>query len=519
MTAEGRMTHQTRVLVVDDERFFREAIREILAEEQLECVEVEDGEQALSQALDPHIGVVVLDIRLPGIDGIEVLRRLREIRPALRVIMLSASTDQELVLEALRLGACDYLAKPLHDEELVLGVRRALESYEVATDWGLLRGRLDRLVLGVETLAERARHVEGEERTELLQVGAAETAAHVLEAAKTSLMLLNEEGTELRVAAAVGREIGAGEMDPVAVGEGVAGMALERSEALVVNDVRDDERFAERPGSGRYRSASFAVAPLSSGDQRLGVICATDREDGRDFGEQDVALMRLLAMQISQLMAVGRSETPEPKPLEGDPDSTQVDGPSVRFPVESEGDVDFDAELARLVCDAVVSELEPGRVIQAALEPLASGLPADPVSLFLIGGPSAELRCEGAWEGGTRSERDVIPRTGGLTGTVLQTGHLVATENPAQDPRFDSDVDTPADGVAGPMMCIPLRFRGKVVGLARAFLTEEGRASARTGEVLASALSAAVRSVLLYRSLVESIEEVAEARKQSRRPH
>ena len=59
--------------------------------------------------------------------------------------------------------------------------------------------------------------------------------------------------------------------------------------------------------------------------------------------------------------------------------------------------------------------------------------------------------------------------------------------------------------------------RGKVVGLARAFLASDAVASARTGEVLASALSAAVRSVLLYRSLVESIEEVAEARKQAQR--
>ena len=65
-------------------------------------------------------------------------------------------------------------------------------------------------------------------------------------------------------------------------------------------------------------------------------------------------------------------------------------------------------------------------------------------------------------------------------------------------------------------MCLPLRLRGKVVGVFRAFLPEDAEASARTGEVLAAALSAAVRNVLLYRSLVETIEEVAEARREAR---
>ena len=91
-----------RILVVDDERFFREAIRGALGELGVDCELVETGEEALKAAEDPRIGVVVLDVRLPGIGGVEVLERLRAWRPGLRVIVLSAHTDQELVLEALR---------------------------------------------------------------------------------------------------------------------------------------------------------------------------------------------------------------------------------------------------------------------------------------------------------------------------------------------------------------------------------------------------------------------------------
>ncbi len=120
-----------RVLVVDDERFYREAIRDALTEAGFECDTAESGEVALAAARDPHVGVVILDIALQDMDGLELLRSLRSHRPALRVIVLSTHTDQERVLEALRLEATDYLAKPLHDEELLLAVRRALLGYGV----------------------------------------------------------------------------------------------------------------------------------------------------------------------------------------------------------------------------------------------------------------------------------------------------------------------------------------------------------------------------------------------------
>ena len=93
---------------------------------------------------------------------------------------------------------------------------------------------------------------------------------------------------------------------------------------------------------------------------------------------------------------------------------------------------------------------------------------------------------------------------------------MIATNDPSKDPRFDPDVDTPEDGGCYPYLCIPLRLRGKTVGVVRAFLEEGAHASPRTGEVLSAALSAAVRNVLLYRSLLQSIDEVAEARRAAR---
>jgi DNA-binding response OmpR family regulator len=347
------MSPSTQVLVIDDERFFREAIRDVLDVAQLKCILAATGEEALEAAGDPSIGVVILDIQLPDQSGLEVFRQLREIRPDLRVIILSAHTDQETVLEALRLGAVDYLAKPIHEEELALAVRRALETFGIASGWSRLRRRIGLLEETLEELWKTAREVDLDERARSLREGAVRALSEVLGAAKTSLLLLDEDGTVLRVAAGRGFKASPAEMDEVPIGQGVAGMALARSEPILVGDVTADERFAGRAPDGRYASNSFAVAPLAAGARALGVLCATERSSGEPFDQEDLALMRIMSVQLAQMLEV-RSDPG------GDADHT----PAVEDPCEAvapagtAGQVGPEAELARAICEAVTAEVE-----------------------------------------------------------------------------------------------------------------------------------------------------------------
>ena len=76
-------------------------------------------------------------------------------------------------------------------------------------------------------------------------------------------------------------------------------------------------------------------------------------------------------------------------------------------------------------------------------------------------------------------------------------------------------VDTALDGEPRPFLCVPLKLRGKTVGLFRAFPEDRARASARTAEMIGAVLSAAVRSVLLYRSLLATIDDIAVARREA----
>jgi len=516
------MTDTARVLIVDDELFFREAISDVLGSEGFQCVVAEAGEEALEQITDPSLGVVVLDIRLPDIDGIQVLARIRELRPSLRVIMLSASTDQDLVLEALRLGACDYLAKPLHEEELVLSVRRALESYAVAHDWTVLRERLEKLAAAMQSLGLEAAPLSGPARLEAVYEGAVRIVEDVLEAGRCSLMLYTEDGDALEVVAARGHRLPVDQLEQVAPGQGVAGVVVQRGEGLVVRDVTSDPLFAGQTMDERYASHSFAVAPLLERDEPIGVVCATDRTDAGAFGDDDLALLRILAMQITELV-MARSPADETISVIGEAPLALQASELLELadaPPKHDGDLeglDRDAELARLVCQAVIDEIEPSRVVRAALQPIVGLLPAAPVSLYLIDVETGRLRQEGECDGSVGGDRLELDCEKGLTGLVVQTGHMIVTPEPELDSRYDAANDTPESGLPRPMMCLPITFRGKVVGVFRAFLPAAEVPSARTGEVLSAALSAVVRNVLLYRSLVETIEQVAEARREARR--
>ncbi len=502
------------VLVVDDERFFRDAISDALREAGFACRAVAGADEALAALDDPGVGVVVLDLPLPGPDGQGTLRTLRLRHPAVRVIVIATHADQEDVLEALRQGASDYLAKPLHDEELVLAVRRAVGAFALEARLATLRERVRALDLRMAALSDRAAASGGDERMAQLGGEIAAALADVLGASRTSLMLIDEAGAELHVAAAVGAE--PDRMDRVAVGSAVAGRVYASGEAIVVEDLDGDARLATRAPRERYRSRSFAVAPIPGPERALGVLCVTDRDDAAAFGEDDLALLQILARHVGHLLAepvasvaASASDTQTLAAPGGQPQA---------LPGVAEPNPDADAELARAICDVLAVEVEPRRLVDAALRPVARTLSAAPVSLYLIDNATGELRLEGQCDDSGRGDRKSLPRQRGLTALVLQTGRVVATDRPQSDPRFDPDVDTPEHAVAGPLLCVPLSWRGKVLGVVRAFPPSGAAVSARTGEVLAAVLSAAVRNVFLYRSLLESIEDLAEARREARGP-
>jgi DNA-binding response OmpR family regulator len=118
-----------RILIVEDEALVARQIASALTEDGHDPMTVRDGEAALKAVSDAPFDLVVLDIRLPGIDGFEVLRRLRKQHLASRVLLLTARTEVDDRVTGLQLGADDYLPKPFAMRELVARVRALGRRY------------------------------------------------------------------------------------------------------------------------------------------------------------------------------------------------------------------------------------------------------------------------------------------------------------------------------------------------------------------------------------------------------
>lgn len=112
-----------RVLYVEDEKFLAEAVKHNLEKEKIDCDLALDGEDGLNKAIDEIYDVVILDVMLPKISGIDILRRMRERKIATPVIMLSALSEVEDKVNGLDAGADDYLAKPFKTAELVARIK------------------------------------------------------------------------------------------------------------------------------------------------------------------------------------------------------------------------------------------------------------------------------------------------------------------------------------------------------------------------------------------------------------
>ena len=119
------MSDQIRVLLVDDQRLMREGLRILLElETDLEIVgEATNGEEALRAYAEVEPDVVLMDVRMPGMDGVEATWRLRERWPSARVIILTTFDDDEYVFEGLRAGARGYLLKDVSGHDLAEAVR------------------------------------------------------------------------------------------------------------------------------------------------------------------------------------------------------------------------------------------------------------------------------------------------------------------------------------------------------------------------------------------------------------
>ncbi len=150
------------ILIIDDDVESREVVREALDGKEFDFLEASTGEEAIDFFSNHDIDLVTCDIMLPGTDGIEVLRHIKEISSETQVIMLTGLSAVDTAVEAMRLGALDYLTKPIRLKELRVVVDRAIEQLrltEEREEWRRQVARYSGRLLGKSPAMQKIFHV------------------------------------------------------------------------------------------------------------------------------------------------------------------------------------------------------------------------------------------------------------------------------------------------------------------------------------------------------------------------
>ncbi len=134
----------SRILVIDDERSIRNTLKEILGYEKYQVDACENGEQGLEKIKENEYDIVLCDIKMPGMDGIEVLEKITELKPDIPIVMISGHGNIDTAVESIKKGAFDFIEKPLDLNRLLITIRNATDKSNLISETKVLRKKVDK---------------------------------------------------------------------------------------------------------------------------------------------------------------------------------------------------------------------------------------------------------------------------------------------------------------------------------------------------------------------------------------
>jgi len=274
------MADLDKILIVDDDPNISTLLSVSLSPFGYEITSASSGSQALELIEAERFNLAILDYMLPDLNGIEVLRRIRERRSDTEVIMVTAYASLETAVEALRLGAYDYITKPFQIDTIQSTVQRALEKQHLETRLAAIYDLSREMALLPDV---------GQVGETMLDI-----AGRVLDFDICGLGLVDEEQDELYLLAARGLAEDARVRVPLNTEKSITVAAARSGELIYAPDVREDPRYMMMKAATR----SELAVPLKVQDRVIGVINIESAKVDA-FSQSDARLLSTLATQAA----------------------------------------------------------------------------------------------------------------------------------------------------------------------------------------------------------------------------
>ncbi len=288
------------VLIVDDDALIREICRDILAGEGYNILTAKDPLEGLDILSKEKIEAILLDVVLPLESGFEMIPQIKKMNPDAAIIMMTAFASMDSAIEAMRMGAYDYIRKPLKEEDVLHAVKNGVERNRLLGENRSLVQRLEERVKRLELFERISKAISSTLDLQALLEKVMEITKSVMGAEACSVLLLDKVTAELVFTVALGEKGEEVKEFRIKPGQGIAGWVLENREPLLVPDVKADGRFyKEVDDKTGFETRSMIAVPLYVKDKIVGVIEVINKANGNSFDERDMETLITMAGEIA----------------------------------------------------------------------------------------------------------------------------------------------------------------------------------------------------------------------------
>jgi putative nucleotidyltransferase with HDIG domain len=278
------MEPKARIIVIDDEEGMRDWLSFELGQQGYSVVTAENGVEGIEKCKEGKFDIAVIDIKMPGMDGITALDIIKKIDPDIEAIIATGFGTMETSVASMRKGASDYISKPFNVEEITIVIEKAIEKRQMKETVALFE-------IGKAIFST----VELDQLLKLI----IELTVKVLRSDDASIMLFDHEKKLYIAASHFGLSTEIMENTRLAIGERIAGRVARDKQPLLLNDaLEQDSRFKDIEGPRKSIKSSM-VLPLIGKTSVLGIlnICRMNITD--HFGENDLRKAEIFASQIA----------------------------------------------------------------------------------------------------------------------------------------------------------------------------------------------------------------------------
>lgn len=291
---------EEKILIVDDEEDILEIYERTLKKEGYNLFLTLSPEVAFEKIQNDYFDLVIVDIRMPGMDGIELLENIKKFSPSTDAIIITGYPATDTAVQALRLGAFDYVIKPFTIEELIITVKRCFTERNLSAENIYLRR--------IAALYEVSKAMSTTTNLDMLIQLILDLMMKETKADSASLMLVDQKEQELKIKSAVGLSPEVINSARIKIGESISGYVVEKGEPLLlVGGVKDDKRFKNLVVKEKVNSA--IIVPLKLKGRVIGVLNLSSYTNENNFSEKDLQLFTIFAEQAAVMISDSQLHT------------------------------------------------------------------------------------------------------------------------------------------------------------------------------------------------------------------